>query len=385
MKLIKKIGIGLSATVLILSPIFPSFNPVQTVQAAKKKAKAQGTVSLLKNDYVYDKLGHKIKIKHQPGGGYKVPSGFSIDRKGFAMTEADSDDDEMANSYSYYGTKKINGQKYYQLANHYYLNEAAVLLQNKHNTKKDKLVLGHSSLVYNQNGVATGKKLPKNAIVAYKGKIKAAKKEPKYFFYEDDWARHLQVKYLPTHQVKKKQYYSLGRGHYINAANVSYIDGHIARYHGTATATVLRKTYTTSVNYVAFKHNLKPGQKIKVDLTVIPYANDGFAGYLYRLHDHHQEYIDQSSISLDKNLPIVNYKDLIYTFVRPLSGDSVELYDPTGAAIGKKIQKPQYGDLTVDGLMYLWVPSENKAELFYHCLNYNDQSVFDDQLPAAPE
>lgn len=386
MKLTKKIGIGLTATVLALSPLLPNLNQMQTVQAAKKKTKAKGKVTLLKNDYVYDKLGHKIKLKQLPGGGYKVPVNFTIDsKKGFVTTDADINDDEMANSYSYYGTRKINGQKYYQLANHYYLNEAAVLLQNKHNIKKDKLVLGHSSIVYDQNGTATGKKLLKNAIVTYQGKIKAAKKAPKYFFYEDDWARHLQVKYLPTRQIKKKQYYSLGRNRYINAANVSYINGHVARYHGTATATVLRKTNTTSVNYIATKHQLKPGQKIKVDLTVIPYADDGFAGYLYRLHDHHQEYIEQSSISLNKNLPIVNYEDLIYTFVRSLSGDSVELYDTTGAAIGKKIQKPKYGDLTVDGLMYLWVPSENKAELFYHCLNYDDQNVFDDQLPAAPE
>ena len=31
--------------------------------------------------------------------------------------------------------------------------------------------------------------------------------------------------------------------------------------------------------------------------------------------------------------------------------------------------------------MYLWVPEENKAELFYHCLNYSDASVIDANQP----
>lgn len=385
MKLTKKIGIGLTVTVLALSPLLPNLNPVQTVQAAKKKAKAKGTISLLRNDYVYDKFGHKIKIKQEHGtGGYLVPRDFSVDPKGFAITDADTEVGEMANSYSYYGIRKIKGQKYYRLAHSYYLNEAVVSTENKRNIKKKKLVLNHDSLVYTKNGQATGKKLAKNTIVKYQGNIKSAKMAPKYFFYENDWARHFQVKYLPTHKINKKQYYFLGRNRYINAANVSYIDGHIARYNGVVTATVLEKTFTFPVNLVPYKRTLKKGQKIKVDLTVIPYANDGFEGYIFRLHDHPDEYVNQNSISLKRDLPIVNYEDLIYTYVQPLSGNSVELYDTSGTAIGKKMKKPKYSDITVDGLMYLWVPSENKAQLFYHCLNYTNETIIDDKQPIVP-
>ena len=59
-------------------------------------------------------------------------------------------------------------------------------------------------------------------------------------------------------------------------ANVGYIDGHVQRYNGVATATVLTESYTTTINYSSSKRALKKGQKIKVDLAVIPYANDGF-------------------------------------------------------------------------------------------------------------
>ena len=59
-------------------------------------------------------------------------------------------------------------------------------------------------------------------------------------------------------------------------ANVGYIDGHVQRYNGVATATVLTESYTTIINYSSSKRALKKGQKIKVNLAVIPYANDGF-------------------------------------------------------------------------------------------------------------
>lgn len=59
-------------------------------------------------------------------------------------------------------------------------------------------------------------------------------------------------------------------------AIVGYIDGHVQRYNGVATATVLAESYTTTINYSSSKRALKKGQKIKVNLAVIPYANDGF-------------------------------------------------------------------------------------------------------------
>ena len=377
MKFFKKVGIGLTALTLASSLFLPYTANSQTVEAAQK---AKGEVTLLKNDYVYTQAGHKIKLNIDHG--YTVPSGFAADSKGYVITDMEIDEySDGRTSYPYYGTKKINGQKFYNLGHNYYVKNVAILEVKGHNIKKGKLVINHNSLIYTKTGKATGKKLRTNAIVKYQGKAKTATKTPKYFYYLKDIDRYFKPRYIPTYKIKGKYYYSLGHNRYIKAANVGYINGHIARYNGTVNATVTKKTYTTTINFSAAKRKLKKGQKIKLDLTVIPYESDGFEGYIYRLHDYPDEYVDEDNVKLKRNLPIIDYSDLVYTYVTPLANNSVELYDTSGKAIGKRIIKPQYSNLTVDGLMYLWVPEENKAELFYHCLNYSDASVIGDSQP----
>ena len=382
MKFFKKVGIGLTALTLASSLLLPYTANSQTVEAAQK---AKGEVTLLKNDYVYTQAGHKIKLNIDHG--YTVPNGFAADSKGYVITDMEIDEySDSRTSYPYYGTKKINGQKFYNLGHNYYVKNVAILEVKGHNIKKGKLVINHNSLIYTKTGKATGKKLRTNAIVKYQGKAKTATKTPKYFYYLKDIDRYFKPRYIPTHKIKGKYYYSLGHNRYIKAANVGYINGHIARYNGTVNATVTKKTYTTTINFSAAKRKLKKGQKIKLDLTVIPYESDGFEGYIYRLHDYPDEYVDEDNVKLKRNLPIIDYSDLVYTYVTPLANNSVELYDTSGKAIGKRIIKPQYSNLTVDGLMYLWVPEENKAELFYHCLNYSNESVIGDSQPIpAPD
>ena len=377
MKFFKKVGIGLTALTLASSLLLPYTANSQTVEAAQK---AKGEVTLLKNDYVYTQAGHKIKLNIDHG--YTVPNGFAADSKGYVITDMEIDEySDSRTSYPYYGTKKINGQKFYNLGHNYYVKNVAILEVKGHNIKKGKLVINHNSLIYTKTGKATGKKLRTNAIVKYQGKAKTATKTPKYFYYLKDIDRYFKPRYIPTHKIKGKYYYSLGHNRYIKAANVGYINGHIARYNGTVNATVTKKTYTTTINFSAAKRKLKKGQKIKLDLTVIPYESDGFEGYIYRLHDYPDEYVDEDNVKLKRNLPIIDYRDLVYTYVTPVTDNSVELYDTSGKTIGKRIIKPQYSNLTVDGLMYLWVPEENKAELFYHCLNYSDASVIDANQP----
>ncbi len=379
MKFFKKVGIGLTALTLASSLLLPYTANSQTVEAAQK---AKGEVTLLKNDYVYTQAGHKIKLNIDHG--YTVPNGFAADSKGYVITDMEIDEySDSRTSYPYYGTKKINGQKFYNLGHNYYVKNVAILEVKGHNIKKGKLVINHNSLIYTKTGKATGKKLRTNAIVKYQGKAKTATKTPKYFYYLKDIDRYFKPRYIPTHKIKGKYYYSLGHNRYIKAANVGYINGHIARYNGTVNATVTKKTYTTTINFSAAKRKLKKGQKIKLDLTVIPYESDGFEGYIYRLHDYPDEYVDEDNVKLKRNLPIIDYRDLVYTYVTPVTDNSVELYDTSGKTIGKRIIKPQYSNLTVDGLMYLWVPEENKAELFYHCLNYSDASVIDANQPNS--
>ena len=377
MKLFKKICIGLTALLLAASPILTHITNFQTVEAARK---SKGKITLFKNDYVYNQAGNKIKLNDNHG--YRVPSDFAVSPTGYLITDMKSDDfGDHRSSQPYYGTKKINGQKFYDLGHNYYVNEANVLKVKRRNVAQGTLTIKRDALVYTKAGKATGKKLRTNSVVKYQGKAKAATKTPKYFYYLRDVARYLQPQSIPTYKIKGKYFYSLGHNRYINAANVGYINGHLARYNGTSTATVLKNTNSITVNYSAVKRKLKKGQKIKLDLAVIPYLSDGFDNYLYRLHDHPDEYVDATEIKLQRDLPVIDYRDLVYTYVTPVTDNSVELYDTSGKTIGKRIIKPQYSNLTVDGLMYLWVPEENKAELFYHCLNYSDASVIDANQP----
>ena len=377
MKFLKKVGVGLTALVLTTSLFLPYTTITQTVEAARK---SKGKITLFKNDYVYNQAGNKIKLNGNHS--YRVPSDFAVSPTGYLITDMKSDDfGDHRSSQPYYGTKKINGQKFYDLGHNYYVNEANVLKVKRRNVAQGTLTIKRDALVYTKAGKATGKKLRTNSVVKYQGKAKAATKTPKYFYYLRDVARYLQPQSIPTYKIKGKYFYSLGHNRYINAANVGYINGHLVRYNGTSTATVLKNTNSITVNYSAVKRKLKKGQKIKLDLTVIPYQNDGFEGYLYRLHDYPDEYVDENDVKLKKNLPIIDYRDLVYTYVTPVTDNSAELYDTSGKTIGKRIIKPQYSNLTVDGLMYLWVPEENKAELFYHCLNYSDASVIDANQP----
>ncbi|WP_278953428.1 SLAP domain-containing protein, partial [Lactobacillus apis] len=370
MKLFKKICIGLTALLLAASPILTHITNFQTVEAARK---SKGKITLFKNDYVYNQAGNKIKLN--VNHSYRVPSDFAVSPTGYLITDMKSDDlGDHRSSQPYYGTKKINGQKFYDLGHNYYVNEANVLKVKGRNVAQGTLTIKRDALVYTEAGKATGKKLRTNSVVKYQGKAKAATKTPKYFYYLRDVARYLQPQSIPTYKIKGKYFYSLGHNRYINAANVGYINGHLVRYNGTSTATVLKNTNSITVNYSEAKRKLKKGQKIKLDLAVIPYLSDGFDNYLYRLHGHPDEYVDATEIKLQRDLPVIDYRDLVYTYVMPVTDNSVELYDTSGKAIGKRIMKPAYSNLTVDGLMYLWVPEENKAELFYHCLNYSDAS-----------
>ncbi|WP_278963881.1 SLAP domain-containing protein [Lactobacillus apis] len=377
MKLFKKICIGLTALLLAASPILTHITNFQTVEAARK---SKGKITLFKNDYVYNQAGNKIKLN--VNHSYRVPSDFAVSPTGYLITDMKSDDlGDHRSSQPYYGTKKINGQKFYDLGHNYYVNEANVLKVKGRNVAQGTLTIKRDALVYTKAGKATGKKLRTNSVVKYQGKAKAATKTPKYFYYLRDVARYLQPQSIPTYKIKGKYFYSLGHNRYINAANVGYINGHLVRYNGTSTATVLKNTNSITVNYSEAKRKLKKGQKIKLDLAVIPYLSDGFDNYLYRLHGHPDEYVDATEIKLQRDLPVIDYRDLVYTYVMPVTDNSVELYDTSGKAIGKRIMKPAYSNLTVDGLMYLWVPGENKAELFYHCLNYSDDNVVDDSQP----
>ena len=95
------------ATVLVFSPILLSFNPVQTIQAAKKPAKAKGSLTYIEPSYVYNKFGQRIKRKNSNFNG-----DFILDPQGYVQTFTYEED-----NYDYFAIRTINGQKYYKVDN----------------------------------------------------------------------------------------------------------------------------------------------------------------------------------------------------------------------------------------------------------------------------
>ncbi|MEB3363744.1 SLAP domain-containing protein [Lactobacillus sp. R2/2] len=150
------------------------------------------------------------------------------------------------------------------MGHNYYINSANVLKVNGRNITQGKLTIKHDALIYTKTGKTTGKKLRTNTVVKYQGKAKTATKTPKYFYYLKDVARYFQPKYVPAHKIKGKYFYSLGHNSYIKAANVGYINGHIARYNGVSSATVLKNTASITVNYSAVKRKLKKDRRLNL-------------------------------------------------------------------------------------------------------------------------
>ena len=120
----------------------------------------------------------------------------------------------------------------------------------------------------------------------------------------------------------------------------------------------------------AIKKNLKAGTKFIVDkLEVTPFA-DHFpstaaqAG-MYRIKGT-DNWLLAIDVTADKKLVKHDYDHEHYGYIKFVK--DTDVYNADGTMQnhnGAKIVK-QGGNLKVDKLIYIWVPSENKAELFYH-------------------
>ena len=95
MNFFKKIGLGIAAAVLTISPLLPSLNHVQTAQAAPKTQKlAKNRITLVNDAPVYNQYGQRLKARKN--GNYSV---IEVDVNGFCYVSSFDVD-----SLDYYGT-----------------------------------------------------------------------------------------------------------------------------------------------------------------------------------------------------------------------------------------------------------------------------------------
>lgn len=137
----------------------------------------------------------------------------------------------------------------------------------------------------------------------------------------------------------------------------------------------------------AIKNNLKAGTKFVVDrLEVTPFA-DHFPPTAARAGQYRIKGTDTwllaIDVTADKKLVKHDYNLEHYGYIRFIK--DTDVYNADGTMQnhnGAKIVK-QAGNLKVDKLVYIWVPSENKAELFYHLVGTKFYATGVDQIEVG--
>ncbi|MDF7638439.1 SLAP domain-containing protein [Lactobacillus sp. ESL0791] len=264
-------------------------------------------------------------------------------------------------------------------------------------TGQGTLILSHDANVYDKNGnrlttyAGGSAELKAGTSVKHVKRIKAIKNpyNKRYSFHDSQWKWY----YLPFTIFNGKKYYAIADGGYIRASKVQQIDGHYL--------------YTNRVKYQVGsefrggiqvfdskeknrKRVLKPGQRVILDrsandVDLYGHSIDGDDdGLNYRLKGTNQ------FIDLDANpgkqllLPMSNYMDVyllndayLYTdkgekvihHVDPSKEIDLGNEDKANAqsSFARKLVK---GDLQpVANALYIWVPEDQKAELFYELQN----------------
>ncbi|WEV70790.1 FIVAR domain-containing protein [Lactobacillus sp. ESL0785] len=366
--------ISILAAATMIAPV-ALVTATQPQVAAAKTQKGTFTIEKDNTVHVYDPSGHLYTSKSNP----KLP------------VQVDYDDLLILNdepSFKYLGYRTINGERYLNLGHNGYVKLADVNTIDGKNIQQGKLVLGSNARVYNRNGKKTPQVLNSGTFIKYADKIEPISELKDYYCAKYDKvpqtnkAYGVQRFWLPYQPIKGKDYYALGHGKFIKAANVKYINGSQLYTDKTITVTANHdlKVYRGPLNYSnsddanAFNDTnltIKKGQKVKVDHAL--YVTNEDPDYYYRLAGK-DEYIDgKGNVSgATTKLETMAYEDLSSTTVGYTTNAQIYTAKGTDMFPGQYIDSiNSLPTATVNELVYLWVPSDQKAELFYRLNNQN--------------
>ena len=277
----------------------------------------------------------------------------------------------VINNYNYDGTVTNKGKKYYYIGDHGYI-RATNAKQVADEPQAGTLKLNYNTYVYDKNGKRLrsyrGSKKNTNLYkwhsIKYTGTLQPITNDSKQYYClnDDNYSQF----WLPYQTIKGVQYYNIGAGGYIKAANVDQIDGKPVY---TADANITVKTHwannPTKVVETTTGEKIKVGKKITVDRVTSMYDGNS-RSRLYRIKGTTNDFISDVYV---KVLPRQQLK--IYTENScVIFANNADAYNIQGEKQANKTQNIGTafikGDaIPVNELLYIWVPSENKAELFY--------------------
>lgn len=317
MKLKNKITLISAATLMALSPAVTVLSNNSSVVQAAKVSKKTITTNQFSN-FRYDGNGKEL-------------SGFI--KKNTTLPRLS-------------GLVTIKGKQYYRVGKHVYVRANAVAKIDN----KDTILLDYNSYVYNSKGKRV--------------KVPTLKKDTPVRFYN-------------TKTIKGVKYYRIGKNQYIKAANVGAVNGEI-QYANETYVTVKRNTCSYTKDGYANDTEYKKGQKVEVDQFIytpasgsddFAAANDDSAVPFYRIKGEKDAYLSSLDVTPRKAMKSVDYDNLHYTFAEYTQPADMPIYTINGTPSDVVVPHAATNaerNITVDRLMYIWVPSEKKAELFYH-------------------
>ena len=233
-----------------------------------------------------------------------------------------------------------------------------------------QLKLAHGAYVYNKygqrlttyRGSSTKTRLAKGTTVSFVGSVESIERDSKRFFLMD--SDNYNQSWLPYKEIKGSCYYNIGAGGYIKAVNVSQISGK-SLY--TSEATVKVKNYRNmkpySIGTGKDKTIVKSNKVFKVD-RITAVSDDPENVTSYRISGTTDAFLSVRAVKEKVRQKLKIYT--AFTHVKFLQPAKTYNIHGTLRNISSDHSTFLKDDIyPVENLIYLWVPSENKAELFY--------------------
>ena len=233
------------------------------------------------------------------------------------------------------------------------------------------LSLNHNSYIYDKTGnvIKPKKKILKSQTVIVTDNIKKLNESSKKKYY---LLKDYQKYWLPYIVKKNKAFYQLSNNNYIRVANVAHVGSYDGLYATSGYVTVKKNTVFSNSQGKDTSSRVKKGTRLRVTAyySLKPNTPQGYR--FYQVDSNTNKYIYAYNVTKPRT-------PLEYQGLRKTDNNTYVVFKNNTYLRNKDGSTRMYAhwgtmpiNLAVDELRYIWVPEENKAELFYRIKN-NDK------------